>query len=174
VLDFAGGLVVHLNAGVAGLVCALVLGKRLGYGHEYMAPHDLMLTLVGTSLLWVGWFGFNAGSALTSGELAGYAMLNTHISAAVAALVWMSVEWSSRGKPSVLGILSGAVAGLGTITPAAGFVEPWAAMVIGLMAGALKLAGVSILAVQISWVLFAIGTVLMAIHFVTGRTVRVK
>jgi len=136
VLDFAGGLVVHLNAGVAGLVCALVLGKRLGYGHEYMAPHDLVLTLVGTSLLWVGWFGFNAGSALASGELAGYAMLNTHISASVAALVWMSVEWSSRGKPSVLGILSGAVAGLGTITPAAGFVEPWAAMVIGLMAGA--------------------------------------
>ena len=136
VLDFAGGLVVHLNAGIAGLVCALVLGKRQGYGHEYMAPHDLMLTLVGTSLLWVGWFGFNAGSALSSGELAGYAMLNTHISAAVAALVWMSIEWSSRGKPSVLGILSGAVAGLGTITPAAGFVEPWAAMVIGLMAGA--------------------------------------
>ena len=136
VLDFAGGLVVHLNAGIAGLVCALVLGKRQGYGHEYMAPHDLMLTLIGTSLLWVGWFGFNAGSALSSGELAGYAMLNTHISAAVAALVWMSIEWSSRGKPSVLGILSGAVAGLGTITPAAGFVEPWAAMVIGLMAGA--------------------------------------
>jgi len=135
VLDFAGGTVVHLNAGVAGLVCALVLGKRLGYGHEYMAPHDLVLTLVGTSLLWVGWFGFNAGSALASGELAGYAMLNTHISAAVAALVWMSVEWSSRGKPSVLGLLSGAVAGLGTITPAAGYVEPWAAMVIGVMAG---------------------------------------
>jgi Amt family ammonium transporter len=136
VLDFAGGLVVHLNAGIAGLICALVLGKRQGYGHEYMAPHDLVLTLIGTSLLWVGWFGFNAGSALSSGELAGYAMLNTHVSAAVAALVWMSIEWSSRGKPSVLGILSGAVAGLGTITPAAGFVEPWAAMVIGLMAGA--------------------------------------
>jgi Amt family ammonium transporter len=136
VLDFAGGLVVHLNAGMAGLVCALVLGKRLGYGHEYMAPHDLILTLVGTSLLWVGWFGFNAGSALASGELAGYAMLNTHISAAVAALTWMAIEWGSRGKPSVLGILSGAVAGLGTITPAAGFVEPWAAMLIGLAAGA--------------------------------------
>jgi Amt family ammonium transporter len=136
VLDFAGGLVVHLNAGIAGLVCALVLGRRQGYGHEYMAPHDLVLTLIGTSLLWVGWFGFNAGSALSSGELAGYAMLNTHISAAVAALVWMSVEWSSRGKPSVLGILSGAVAGLGTITPAAGYIEPWAAMVVGLLAGA--------------------------------------
>jgi ammonium transporter, Amt family len=136
VLDFAGGLVVHLNAGIAALVCALVLGKRLGYGHEYMAPHDLVLTLIGTSLLWVGWFGFNAGSALASGELAGYAMLNTHISAAVAALTWMAIEWASRGKPSVLGILSGAVAGLGTITPAAGFVEPWAAMVIGLVAGA--------------------------------------
>ena len=92
-----------------------------------MAPHNLVLTLVGTSLLWVGWFGFNAGSALSSGELAGSAMLNTHISAAVAALVWMAIEWTSRGKPSVLGILSGAVAGLGTITPAAGYVEPWAA-----------------------------------------------
>ena len=135
-LDFAGGLVVHLNAGVAGLVCALVLGKRQGYGHENMAPHNLVLTLIGTSLLWVGWFGFNAGSALASGELAGNAMLNTHISASVAALAWMTIEWSARGKPSVLGILSGAVAGLGTITPAAGYVEPWAAMVIGLAAGA--------------------------------------
>ena len=135
VLDFAGGLVVHLNAGIAGLVCCLVIGKRRGYGTEYMAPHDLVLTLIGTSLLWVGWFGFNAGSALASGELAGSAMLNTHISAAVAALTWMSVEWASRGKPSVLGILTGAVAGLGTITPAAGYVEPWAAMVIGVAAG---------------------------------------
>ncbi len=136
VLDFAGGLVVHLNAGIAGLVCALVLGKREGYGHEYMAPHNLVLTLIGTSLLWVGWFGFNAGSALSSGELAGDAMLNTHVSAAVAALVWMAIEWTTRGKPSVLGVLSGAVAGLGTITPAAGYVEPWAAMLIGLAAGA--------------------------------------
>jgi Amt family ammonium transporter len=135
VLDFAGGLVVHVNAGVAGLVCALVLGRRQGYGHENMAPHNLVLTLVGTSLLWVGWFGFNAGSALASGELAGNAMLNTHISASVGALTWMAIEWSARGKPSVLGILSGAVAGLGTITPAAGYVEPWAAMVIGLAAG---------------------------------------
>ncbi len=135
VLDFAGGLVVHLNAGMAGLVCALVLGRRHGYGHENMAPHNLVLTLIGTSLLWVGWFGFNAGSALSSGELAGNAMLNTHISASVAALAWMTIEWSARGKPSVLGILSGAVAGLGTITPAAGYVEPWAAMVIGLAAG---------------------------------------
>ncbi|TAJ40847.1 MAG: ammonium transporter [Reyranella sp.] len=136
VLDFAGGLVVHLNAGVAGLVCCIVIGKRHGYGTEYMAPHNLVLTLVGTSLLWVGWFGFNAGSALSSGELAGSAMLNTHISAAMAALVWMAIEWASRGKPSVLGILTGAVAGLGTITPAAGYVEPWAALVIGAAAGA--------------------------------------
>jgi Amt family ammonium transporter len=136
VLDFAGGLVVHLNAGVAGLVCALVLGKRLGYGQEYMAPHNLVLTLIGTSLLWVGWFGFNAGSALSSGELAGYAMLNTHISAATAALVWMAVEWASRGKPSVLGLLTGAIAGLGTITPAAGYIEPWAALLVGVAAGA--------------------------------------
>ncbi len=135
VLDFAGGIVVHLNAGLAGLVCALVLGPRRGYGHEYMAPHNLVLTLIGTSLLWVGWFGFNAGSALSSGELAGSAMLNTHISAAVAALVWMAIEWAARGKPSVLGILSGAVAGLGTITPAAGYVEPWAALLIGIAAG---------------------------------------
>jgi Amt family ammonium transporter len=135
VLDFAGGLVVHLNAGIAGLVCALVLGPRRGYGHEYMAPHNLVLTLIGTSLLWVGWFGFNAGSALASGELAGTAMLNTHVSAATAALVWMTIEWLARGKPSVLGILSGAVAGLGTITPAAGYIEPWAALLIGIAAG---------------------------------------
>lgn len=136
VLDFAGGLVVHLNAGIAGLVCCIVIGKRHGYGTEYMAPHNLVLTLIGTSLLWVGWFGFNAGSALASGELAGSAMLNTHISAGIAAMVWMAIEWASRGKPSVLGILSGAVAGLGTITPAAGYVEPWAALLIGASAGA--------------------------------------
>ncbi|MDP2329523.1 MAG: ammonium transporter [Reyranella sp.] len=136
VLDFAGGLVVHLNAGIAGLVCCIVIGKRQGYGTEYMAPHNLVLTLIGTSLLWVGWFGFNAGSALASGELAGSAMLNTQIAAATAALVWMAVEWMSRGKPSVLGILTGAIAGLGTITPAAGYVEPWAALVIGVAAGA--------------------------------------
>jgi ammonium transporter, Amt family len=136
VLDFAGGLVVHLNAGIAALVCCLVIGKRQGYGQEYMAPHNLVLTLIGTSLLWVGWFGFNAGSALASGELAGSAMLNTHIAAAMAALVWMAIEWAARGKPSVLGILTGAVAGLGTITPAAGYVEPWAALVIGVLAGA--------------------------------------
>ena len=135
VLDFAGGLVVHLNAGIAALVCCLVIGKRVGYGQEYMAPHNLVLTLIGTSLLWVDWFGFNAGSALASGELAGSAMLNTHVAAATAALVWMAIEWAARGKPSVLGILTGAVAGLGTITPAAGYVEPWAAMVIGVMAG---------------------------------------
>ena len=135
VLDFAGGTVVHINAGVAGLICALVLGKRKGFGTENLAPYNLVYAVIGASLLWVGWFGFNAGSALASGELAGFAMLNTHISAAVAALVWMSVEWASRGKPSVLGVLSGAVAGLGTITPAAGYVEPWAAMVIGLAAG---------------------------------------
>ncbi len=113
-----------------------MIGKRHGYGQEYMAPHNLVLTLIGTSLLWVGWFGFNAGSALASGELAGSAMLNTHIAASVAALVWMVIEWAARGKPSVLGILTGAVAGLGMITPAAGYVEPWAAMVIGVIAGA--------------------------------------
>jgi len=136
VLDFAGGLVVHLNAGIAGLVCAIVLGKRNGYGQEYMAPHNLVLTMIGTSLLWVGWFGFNAGSALGSSELAGSAMINTHIAAAAAALVWMAIEWAARGKPSVLGILTGSIAGLGTITPAAGYIEPWAALVIGVAAGA--------------------------------------
>jgi len=127
---------VHINAGIAGLVGALFAGKRLGYGKAPMPPHNLPMVMIGTSLLWVGWFGFNAGSALASGELAGSAMLNTHIAAAVAALVWMAIEWAARGKPSVLGILTGAVAGLGTITPAAGYVEPWAALVIGILAGA--------------------------------------
>ena len=135
VLDFAGGTVVHINAGIAGLVCCLVLGKRLGYGSEHMAPHNLVLTLIGTSLLWVGWFGFNAGSALGAGSRAGMAFAVTHIGAAAGAVSWMLVEWVAKGKPSLLGIASGAVAGLVAITPAAGFVLPSGALIIGLAAG---------------------------------------
>jgi ammonium transporter, Amt family len=135
VLDFAGGTVVHINAGIAGLVCALVLGKRLGYGREAMAPHNLTLTLIGASLLWVGWFGFNAGSAVASNGRAGMAMFVTQFATAVAALAWMFTEWINKGKPSVLGIASGAVAGLVAITPASGFVGAAGALVIGIAAG---------------------------------------
>jgi Amt family ammonium transporter len=135
VLDFAGGTVVHINAGIAGLVCALVLGKRLGYGREAMAPHNLTLTLIGASLLWVGWFGFNAGSAVASNGRAGMAMFVTQFATAVAALAWMFTEWIAKGRPSVLGIASGAVAGLVAITPASGFVGAFGALVIGIAAG---------------------------------------
>ena len=135
VLDYAGGTVVHINAGVAGLMTALVLGKRLGYGTEPMPPYNLAFSLIGASLLWVGWFGFNAGSALTSGNNAGMAMAATQIATAMAGLAWMFTEWLLRGKPSVLGIISGAVAGLVAITPASGFVDPIGALVIGLAAG---------------------------------------
>jgi Amt family ammonium transporter len=134
-LDYAGGTVVHLNAGVAGLVCAFALGKRVGYGHDNMAPHNLVLSLIGASLLWVGWFGFNAGSALAANANAGMAMAVTQIAAAAAALAWMCAEWIIARRPSVLGILSGAVAGLVAITPASGYVEPRAALIIGLAAG---------------------------------------
>jgi Amt family ammonium transporter len=137
VLDFAGGTVVHINAGVAGLMCALVLGKRKGLGHDNMAPHNLVLTMIGASLLWVGWFGFNAGSAVTAGGQAGMAMAVTQIATATAALTWMFVEWALKGKPSILGICSGAVAGLVAITPASGFVDPIGSLVIGVAAGAL-------------------------------------
>jgi Amt family ammonium transporter len=137
VLDFAGGTVVHINAGIAGLVCALVLGKRVGYGKESMAPHNLTLTLIGASLLWVGWFGFNAGSAVASDGRAGMAMAVTQLATAVAALSWMFTEWAVKGKPSVLGIASGAVAGLVAITPASGFVGVTGAFVIGIAAGVL-------------------------------------
>src|SRR3984885_9310203 len=135
VLDYAGGTGVHINAGIAGLASCLVLGKRLGYGREKMAPHNLTLTLIGASLLWVGWFGFNAGSAGAADGRAGMAMLVTQMATAAAALGWMFAEWVSRGKPSVLGIASGAVAGLVAVTPASGFVGPTAAVVIGLAAG---------------------------------------
>jgi len=135
VLDFAGGTVVHINAGIAGLVCALVLGKRVGYGTENMAPANLAYSLIGASLLWVGWFGFNAGSAVASNGTAGMAMAVTQIATAAAALAWMFGEWAARGKPSVLGIVSGAVAGLVAITPASGFVGPVGAIIIGIAAG---------------------------------------
>jgi Amt family ammonium transporter len=134
-LDFAGGTVVHLNAGVAGLVAAYVIGKRYGYGTDNFAPYDLSLAVIGTGLLWVGWFGFNGGSALGSGSRAVFAIVATHLAASMGALTWMVLEWWTRGKPSVLGMISGAVAGLGTITPASGFVLPWHGLVIGLIAG---------------------------------------
>jgi Amt family ammonium transporter len=137
VLDFAGGTVVHINAGVAGLVCALVIGKRKGFGIENMAPHNLVLSVIGASLLWVGWFGFNAGSASAASGSAGMAMAVTQFATAAAALSWMFAEWMTRGKPSVLGIISGAVAGLVAITPASGFVNPTGALVIGIVAGLL-------------------------------------
>jgi len=134
-LDFAGGTVVHINAGVAGLVGAIVLGKRTGYGQDNMAPYNLGLAVVGASMLWVGWFGFNAGSALGASGRAGMAMLVTQIAAAAATLSWLIGEWATKGKPSVLGAISGAVAGLVAITPAAGFVLPGPALVIGVVAG---------------------------------------
>ncbi len=141
VLDFAGGTVVHINAGVAGLVCALVMGKRKGFGHDNMAPHNLIYTMIGASLLWVGWFGFNAGSAVASNALAGAAMVNTQVATAAAALAWMVVEWIERKKPGILGLCSGAVAGLVAITPASGFVNPQGALILGLVAGVVCYAG---------------------------------
>jgi Amt family ammonium transporter len=134
-LDYAGGSVVHLNAGTAALVTCLVLGPRKGYGTENMAPHNLVLSVIGASLLWVGWFGFNAGSAVTSNVNAGMAMAATQIATAAAALAWMGAEWVIAKKPSVLGMISGAVAGLVAITPASGFVDPMGALFIGLAAG---------------------------------------
>ncbi|HEY8289883.1 MAG TPA: ammonium transporter [Acetobacteraceae bacterium] len=135
VLDFAGGTVVHINAGIAGLMCALVLGKRVGYGADNMAPYNLGYAVIGASLLWVGWFGFNAGSAVGANGRAGMAMAVTQIATAAAALSWMFAEWIAKGKPSVLGAISGAVAGLVAITPASGFVLPGSAIIIGIAAG---------------------------------------
>ena len=134
-LDFAGGTVVHVTSGVSALVCALYLGKRVGYPKEPMMPHSVVLSLIGACLLWVGWFGFNAGSALSSGTLATSAFVNTHFGAAAAALAWAGAEWVRSGKPSALGAISGAVAGLVAITPAAGYVQPMSALAIGLLAG---------------------------------------
>ena len=134
-LDYAGGTVVHLNAGTAGLITCLVLGKRIGLGTENMSPHNLVLSVIGASLLWVGWFGFNAGSAVTAGYNAGMAAAATQIATAAAALGWMVAEWIIAKKPSVLGMISGAVAGLVAITPASGFVDPTGALIIGVAAG---------------------------------------
>jgi ammonium transporter, Amt family len=135
VMDFAGGIVVHVSAGVAALVCALVLGHRRGFPHTAMAPHSLPYAVAGAGMLWVGWFGFNAGSALAANGSAGMAMLTTHMGASAGALAWMLVEWKKYGKPSMLGVVTGMVAGLGTITPASGFVGPLGAVCIGLIAG---------------------------------------
>jgi Amt family ammonium transporter len=135
ILDFAGGTVVHINAGIAGLVSALVLGKRIGYPKTAMPPHNLVLSVIGASLLWVGWFGFNAGSAVASNGRAGMAMAVTQIATAMAGLAWMFTEWLVKKKPSVLGIISGAVAGLVAITPASGYVNPTGSLVIGIAAG---------------------------------------
>src|SRR5258705_2733608 len=135
VLDFAGGTVVHLNAGIAGLVAAYVLGKRQGYGTDHLAPHDLSLAVIGTGLLWVGWIGFNGGSALGANARAAFAITATHLAASTGALTWMFLEWSTRGKPSVLGMITSAIAGLGAITPASGFVPTWHGVIIGLIAG---------------------------------------
>ncbi|RMH34104.1 MAG: ammonium transporter [Nitrospirae bacterium] len=141
-LDFAGGAVVHVSSGMAALVCALVLGVRKGYGVEPMPPHNLPMTLLGTGLLWFGWFGFNAGSALGANEIAGVAFLATHTAAAAGGVSWMMAEWMYRGQPTVLGVASGIIAGLATITPGAGYVGPVSALLIGLIAGALCYAAV--------------------------------
>jgi len=135
VLDYAGGTVVHINSGVAGLVAAVIIGKRKGYPEQNFMPHNLVLSLIGASMLWVGWFGFNAGSALAADGRAGMAMLVTQVAAATAGMAWMFAEWMAKGKPSVLGIISGAVAGLVAITPASGFVGPMGALAIGAVAG---------------------------------------
>jgi Amt family ammonium transporter len=134
-LDFAGGTVVHLAAGISALVCAVVLGKRTGYPHERHVPHNVTMTLLGAGILWFGWFGFNAGSALGANGLAALALVNTHAAAGAGAAGWLVVEWAQRGKPTALGVASGLVAGLVGITPAAGFVAPWAAVLIGAAAG---------------------------------------
>lgn len=134
-LDFAGGTVVHISSGVSALVCALLIGKRLGHGSEPMPPHNLTYTVIGAAMLWVGWFGFNAGSALTSGGLAVSAFCATHFAAGAGAVAWATIEWVQRGKPSVLGAASGAVAGLVCITPASGYVQPMPAIAMGLLAG---------------------------------------
>ncbi|MCY4497629.1 MAG: ammonium transporter [Rhodospirillaceae bacterium] len=151
VLDFAGGTVVHINAGVAALIAAIVLGKRAGYGRENMTPHNVVLTVTGAGLLWVGWFGFNAGSALAADGVAGMAMLVTQVAPATAALAWMFSEWMIHGKPSVLGIASGAVSGLAAITPAAGFVGPGGAIAIGMAAGVICFWGATWLKYALSY-----------------------
>jgi Amt family ammonium transporter len=141
-LDFAGGIVVHISSGVSALAAALMVGKRKGFGTEPMAPHSLPMTITGTAILWFGWFGFNAGSAVTAGTLSTSAFVATHIAGAAAALSWAVVEWIYKGKPTTLGAASGAVAGLATITPGSGFVGPLSALIIGGTAGVLCYLGV--------------------------------
>jgi Amt family ammonium transporter len=143
-LDFAGGLVVHISSGLAALAAAFVIGKRRGYGHEHMPPHNLTMTVLGAALLWFGWFGFNGGSALASGALATSAFVTTHIAAAAAAFSWTLIEWKKRGKPTMLGTASGCVAGLVAITPASGYVSPMSALIIGLGAGAVCYYGITL------------------------------
>lgn len=145
VLDYAGGTVVHINSGIAGLTAAIVIGKRIGFRKETMAPHNLVLTLIGASMLWVGWFGFNAGSALAADSRAGMAMLVTQIASAAAVISWSAAEWVHHGKPSALGMASGAIAGLVVITPAAGFVTPSSALIMGLFAGVICFFGATTL-----------------------------
>jgi ammonium transporter, Amt family len=143
-LDFAGGLVVHVSSGISALAAVLIIGRRKGHGHEHMPPHNLTMTLLGAALLWLGWYGFNGGSAIASGALATTALTTTHISAAAAVLSWLFMEWKYRGKPTLLGAASGAVAGLVAITPASGFVTPLSALAIGLCAGIICYFGVNI------------------------------
>lgn len=151
VLDYAGGTVVHINAGVAGLVCAMFIGPRAGFGRQAMTPYNLALTLAGAALLWVGWMGFNAGSALAADSRAGMAMLVTQLAAAAAAVSWMAAEWLMRGRPGALGLVSGAVAGLVAVTPASGFVTPAAALLIGGVAGIGCYLGATLLKRMTGW-----------------------
>ena len=151
VLDFAGGIVVHVSSGVSALVCALILGKRRGYGKEPMPPHNLPLTIIGAGLLWFGWFGFNAGSSLAANGLAAYAFVATNAAASSAALTWMFIEWKVTGKPTLLGGATGAVAGLATITPASGFVSPMSAILIGILAALFCYTAVAIIKLKFSY-----------------------
>jgi Amt family ammonium transporter len=144
-LDFAGGAVVHISSGASALVAAILIGKRKGYPEKVVRPHNLTMTVLGTALLWFGWFGFNAGSAIVSGSLSSLAFINTFISACAAGLIWVFIDWVRIGKPTVLGICSGVIAGLAGVTPAAGFVSPNSAMIIGVVAGILCYYGVSVL-----------------------------
>lgn len=150
-LDFAGGLVVHVSSGISALVCALILGKRRGYGREPMPPHNLPLTILGAALLWFGWFGFNAGSALAANELAVSALVATNTAAAAAALTWMFIEWKLTGKPTILGGATGAVAGLVAVTPAAGFVSPMSAICIGVAVGVVCYTAVSVIKLKLAY-----------------------
>jgi Amt family ammonium transporter len=151
VMDFAGGLVVHVTAGFSALVCALYMGSRRGYGREPMPPHNLPLTIIGAGLLWFGWFGFNAGSALGANAIAATALVVTNTAAATAALTWMLIEWKVTGKPTLLGGATGAVAGLATITPAAGFVSPSSSIIIGIMAALICYFSVAVVKLKFSY-----------------------